>query len=613
MSTSNVVSLDELRGHREMRLRLTLAMHRVEEDRRLVAERLHDVLQVTGADRAALVWIDEYGPGLVHTHCVLDLLSDRPRRSFAVEPLQRAWERGIPGLLDEPDLVSSGRAILVEAPRSLASVALGSDGLRAWFLVVDSRTPRSSFDSATADELMFLAGECASIVIHEDLEPSEKGRRRTIGGRETGGPPLAPSSFERERRSRFPGWPVLQDVDDGTDDPGRDRAVTFRFLVARLLRELVDDDFAVDSGFFQERVDAVRDEIRENSGSERPSAQWKEVLDSLEGEDYGSIAASVLSLAVDAENEGHLHGARELNRLAYDLAVAGCHGKQAVDAARFLGRVNRRLGSWDESQRWYDAAGTVAEAAGLKRGQALAMDGLANTYRVRGNLPGARDAYLEVLEMGVAIEDADLRGRAHQNLALVEKHAGRTDEALKHGWEAVRSFLGTNEFYFYRALADLGDIFLRCGELASAEHAFEVVAAGIDNLDVRVIALDALGHIAALRGDRTGFERRLERLDREPLEDVGVEVSAEMMLHRGESWIVLGEQDEGQRWLRRSLEFAEKHGVNRILFDAEEKLRELEGNRHSEMLEHQLPRPSSETMSALEIPLQALTPAASGP
>ncbi|MDX1566640.1 MAG: tetratricopeptide repeat protein, partial [Longimicrobiales bacterium] len=394
---------------------MTLAMHRVDEDRRLVAERLREVLQVTGADRSALVWIDEYGPGLVHPYCVLDILSDRPRRSFAIDPLRRAWKQGIPGLLDEPDLVSSHQTILAEAPRSLASVALGSDGLRSWFLVVDSRTPRSSFDAGTTDELMFLAGECASIVIHEDLEASRGARGRTVGVHDTTSSSTPLSSFERERRSRFPGWPVLRDVDDGTDDSGRHEAVTLRFLVARLIRELADDGFTVDADVYRHRIDAVRGEIREVSGSGVVSGQWKDVLDSLENQDFGRLSASVLSLAVDAEDEGHLHGARELNRLAYDVAVAGSHAEHGVDAARYLGRVNRRLGSWEESERWYECAVGVARAAGLVRGQALALDGLGNTFRVRGNFPKAREAYLEVLEVGEEIPDSDLRGRAHQN------------------------------------------------------------------------------------------------------------------------------------------------------------------------------------------------------
>jgi len=613
MSTSNVVSLDELRGHRETRLRLMLALYQVDEERRLVSERLREALRITGADRGALVWIDEYGPGLVHTYCVLDLLSDRPRRSFAIEPLRRAWERGIPGLLDEPDLASSSTRILTEGPRSLAAVALGSDGLRAWFLVVDSRTPRASFDPETADGLMFVAGECASIVIQEDLDSAH----RCVGGSRQGGTSsleasgstagsAALSEVERERRSRFPGWPVLQDVGDGEENGGEDQAVTLRFLVARLLRELADDDFAVDPASFQRRIDGVRSEVRGARGPNGSVGAWEEVFCSLEREDYDRLAAAVLDLAVDAEDEGHLHGARELHRLAYDVAVVGCHGERAVDAARFLGRVNRRLGSWDESGRWYEAAGSVARAAGLKRGEALALDGLGNTYRVRGSLPKAREAYTGVLEMGQALEDPDLRGRAHQNLALVEKHAGRTDEALKHGWEAVQSFLGRNDFFFYRALVDLGDILRRCGELDDARHAFEIVAATVQNLDVRVIALDALGHIAALQGDRETFEERLKQLYREPLDRVSVEISAEILLHRGMSYVALEDSEEAESWLGRAVRFAEKHGVSRTIFDAERALEELEENGGAELLEKELPSPRSETMFELEAPLHAL-------
>lgn len=598
MSTSNVVSLDERRGHRETRLRLTLALYGVEERRGLLASRLGEVLELTGADRGALVWIDEYGPGLVHPHCVLDLISDAPRRSFAMEPLRSAWERGIPGLLDEPDIASSGHRILTESPRSLAAVALGSDGLRAWFLVVDSKTPRTRFDAGTADSLMFLAGECASIVIHEDLRVVSGD-----GGRGTDTDEM-PSPVERERRSRFPGWPVLQDVPDSTGAQERDRLVTLRFLAARLLRELSDDDFAVPREDFGRRVEVVRREAMDAAEGARVD-HWNELFDSLEGRDYHRLAGAVLDLALRAEDDGHLHGAREFHRIAYDVSVVGAHADRAVDAARFLGRVNRRLGSWQESQRWYEAAGVVARAAELARRQALALDGLGNTYRVKGSLPKAREAYGSVLEMGDELGDPDLLGRAHQNLALVEKHAGSTDAALKHAWAAVRCFTeASSPLNFFRALGDLGDIFMRCGELENARHAFELVAGGVDNLDVRAGALNMLVHIAALRGDRAAFGDWTRRLNEEPLERVSIEISAEILLHRGRAHLTLGEEERAETWLRRALEFAEEHRLTRTLFEAEDLLAGLDDGRAS--LENELPCPAPETLSELEAPLRAL-------
>lgn len=601
MSMSNVVSLDDRRGHRETRLRLTLALYGVEERRGLLASRLGQVLELTGADRGALVWIDEYGPGLVHPHCVLDLISDRPRRSFAMEPLRRAWERGIPGFLDEPDLASSSHRILTESPRSLAAVALGSDGLRAWFLVLDSKTPRTRFEGGTADSLMFLAGECASIVIHDDLGvlPGDGATGKDADA--------MPSVVEVERRSRFPGWPVLQDVSDSTGDRDRDRLVTLRFLAARLLRELSDDDFAVSREDFESRVEAVRREAMDAVAGARAD-HWGELFDSLLGaRDHHRLAGAILDLGLRAEDDGHLHGARELHRLAYDVSIVGAHADRAVDAARFLGRVNRRLGSWQESQRWYETAGRVARAGGLARRRALALDGLGNTYRVKGSLPKAREAYGSVLEMGEELGDSDLLGRSHQNLALVEKHAGSTDAALKHAWAAVRCFTeeSSSSLNFFRALGDLGDIFMRCGELDNARHAFELVAAGVDNLDVRAGALNMLVHIAALRGDHVAFEDWTGRLNEEPLERVSIEISAEILVHRGRAHRALGEKDRAETWFRRALEFAEEHRLTRTLFEVEDLLAGLSDDGGGS-LGNELPCPAPETISELEAPLRAL-------
>ena len=598
MSMSDVVSLDDYRYGRKARLRQTLALYGADGDRSELVARLWEVVEVVRADRAAVVWIDEYGPGMVHVHCLLDVGAERPRRAFAVEPLRNAWEEGIPGLLDQPDVAGDRDGIFPEAPRSLCAVALGSDGVRAWFLVADARSPRSPLSEMAVDSLMFLAGECASLVLHQDLVESD------LSGEGV------PSSYEQIRRDRFSGWPVLRDVE------GREQAVedgeglTVRFLITRLLRTLVDDDFALDADALHGQAEAIRAEMAGVSEQGPEGESWARVLDALEARDLRELARAVLEMAHAAENRGHLHGARELDRIAYDVATADRDVEAGVDAARFLGRVCRRLGAYDDSERWYAIAGDVARAGELRRGLALALDGLGNTYRVRGSDPRAREAYERVLELGRELEDGDVSGRAHHNLMLLERHAGRTDQALRHGWAAVESF--SSESDALAALTDLGDVFLRSGELASAESVFQIVVARTEILDARVIGLDALSHISALRGDLDGFHRRAERLDPATLESAAVDIQAQVLLFRGRSYLALGEPEVAERWFRRSLRFAEEHGVNRILFEAERALEEVQGEGGGELLERELPEPSVDTMTELREPLSTLEASAVG-
>ena len=90
MPASTVVRLDELRVRREQRLQRCFALHRTDGERFRVVHHLAEAARLLAAERVAAVWIDEYGPGVVHPHTVLDLLSDIPRRRFAAEPLRLA-------------------------------------------------------------------------------------------------------------------------------------------------------------------------------------------------------------------------------------------------------------------------------------------------------------------------------------------------------------------------------------------------------------------------------------------------------------------------------------------------------------------------------------------
>ncbi|NIP60553.1 MAG: hypothetical protein GWM92_19420, partial [Gemmatimonadetes bacterium] len=205
----NILRLDEYRGRRVQRFRRTTALYQADPERAKLVRCLGDVCDLLGADRAAILWVDEYGAGLVHVHTLLDLGSDEPRRGFSITPLRKAWEEGVPGLLDFPDMGKAGGVILPEGPRSFCTVALGSDGARSWFLVADSITPRPSLARGRAESLMFLAGECASILLHLDMEDDV--------------PDAEAGSFDRVRRERFSGWPVLQDVDRAAENEALDR------------------------------------------------------------------------------------------------------------------------------------------------------------------------------------------------------------------------------------------------------------------------------------------------------------------------------------------------------------------------------------------------------
>lgn len=564
MSSSAIVHLDSYRERRKARLGLTLALHAHDPEREQILRHLGEALSLVGADRGAVLWMDEYGPGLVHAYALLDLASDRPRRLFSTSPLRGAWDAGVPGLLDCPD-AKGGGGDGEEDSRSLCAVALGSDGPRSWFLYLDSRTPRSALSPAMTGDLMFLAGECASIVLHRDLD--EVGKP---------GSPSENPSLRAEAADHFAGWPVLRDIEDREKDDPVSRRIATRFLVARMVRSLVEDDLVADPDSLAYQVNGVRQEIASLEEDEPEKVLWERVVAAVEVMNQDELLAALLEWGVAVEFQGHLSGAREIHALAHELAVAAASPAGAVDAARFLGRVGRKRAEWDEASRWYGVAGKVAEETGDHRRLATVLDGQANTLRDRGNLPAARKLLHRVLALGEAKNDRYARAIGHHDLMTVEKLGENLEEAVVHGWKATEAYESAGESL--RALFDLAGVFREAGDLAAARDAYTVVEQQVPSRDYRVLSLDALAYIAALEGRAGDHDDLRARVEEELRDDPAAMVRAQVLYFGGLSNLALGRRREARSNLEDALAFAEGHGLSKLIFDAEAALEEMESS-----------------------------------
>ena len=542
--------MESYRDRKDSRLRRTLALYAHDAEKHRILDQIWRALTLVQGDRGAVVWLDDYGPGLPHAYALLDLASDRPRRLFSPAPFAGAWDVGVPGLLDIPDawekLGKDGAGI-----RSVCTVALGSDGPRSWFLCLDSLTPRTSLSTSVAGDLMFIAGECASLLLHRDLEDAGILRSGQIGKRE----------------ERFAGWPVLGDIEGLKGDEAASATIATRFLVARLIRTLVDDDLVVDSQGLRHQLDGVRRELESHTqgGSERK--MWERVLVAVDEEDHRELLSAVLEWGGEVEALGHLSGAHELHGMSYQLAVAEGVVGVAVDAARFLGRVSRKLARWDDAVHWYGVARRVAEEVGSRRKLALVLDGMGNAYRDRGNLPRAREVLGEVLVLGREEGDRHALAIAHHDLMTVEKLAGELDTAIHHGWEAAKFYEareGTLKAFF-----DLAGVLKERGELSAAWDAYSVVAAQVGSYDYRILSMDGMAHIAALRGDEERYEGLRAQVDGLDWGEASPVVQAQILLYRGLSLQALGHLEEAESWLARALASAEKHGLSQLIFEAE--------------------------------------------
>ena len=545
MSVANVLRLDEYRDRRQHRLSLAKAFWQNDRPRRTLFDHLRNVAEVTGSDRVAAVWIDEYGPGQAHPYLVLDLIADRPRRVFSLEPLHNAWDDGIPGSWDGPAASDS-------IGPSTVAVALGSDGARGWFLVADSVGRRPALEPSAAERLMFLAGECSSVVLHRDLD----------------------AVSDTASESRFAGWEYLSDLDGHEDDEARATLATRRFVVGRLVRMLIDDDLVVPDERRHELAERARRELADTDTADPTDrAILLSVLDAYESGDLEELCIALRALGDEAERLDHAGAALAAFQASFEVGAAVAESVAAVQAARAAGRVLRRRAEWARADAWYEQALAIAQAAGLGGLAARTLSGLGLIKRDLGNLPAARERFEMAIDLAGSANDSEALGSVYQDLMGLEVLAGDHHTALRHGWRAVNAY--QSEVGRVRCMAGVAGVLLELGDLDPAEDAFSVVAETSREHYYRMYALDALGHIAALRGDAALFVSRAAAADAMDWEGGPLSAKAEIMYYRGLSYEALGQVAEARSWLERTIEFAGLHKFSPWLFKAEAALERL--------------------------------------
>jgi tetratricopeptide (TPR) repeat protein len=205
---------------------------------------------------------------------------------------------------------------------------------------------------------------------------------------------------------------------------------------------------------------------------------------------------------------------------------------------------------------------------------------VANIHRDRGNLPAARAALADALRFAERSADATAIGRVYHGLLAVEHVAGNLTEALRYGWKAVETY--PTEADRVQGLASLAGALVDAGQLKAAEDAWTLVSHLSTDDYYRLYAHDALGHVAALRGDRSTFAARAAEADAMGWESGPHAAKAEILYYRGLSYRALGERAVAMAWLERAVAFAEEHRFNRTLFEAEGALASLgqEPDRH---------------------------------
>jgi tetratricopeptide (TPR) repeat protein len=411
---------------------------------------------------------------------------------------------------------------------------------------------------------MFLAGEVAALILHRDLGL----RSRAVMDDAKGFGAADSGSFHE----RFAGWPVLKDLEGRSHgDPAVSRIRT-RFLVARIVRSLVEDELVVDPDTLHRQVDRVRREFDDADGETPEKELWERVLQTTATSEWEELNACLLDWGKVIAGAGHLHGAGEVFRLAFGLARLLGSSHPALDSARYLGKILRTRAQWEEALAWYGVAQGIAEDLEDPGKMAVVLDGLGNTFRDRGNLPKARETLLEVLAIGRATGDRYATAVGHHDLMTVEKLSGDLISAIQHGWQAVQNY--DSQEGSLRALFDLSGVLRESGEFQAARDGYSVVADRVAGFEYRVLALDALALIAALEGDVPTYRSIRDRMEAVGWRDLSPVYQGQALYYRGVSSRALGWVEEGRKWFENALEYAEAHELNKLIFDVEKALSE---------------------------------------
>lgn len=542
MSTAKVLQLDEYRDRRLQRLEKARVSLRRDRRRSALHGHLVEFGMLTESDRVAVVWVDEYGSDLVHPHVVVDHIGRPVRRDFPMEPLSRAWEGGVPGSYDQPGDALGGS--------STFAVALGSDGSRGWFIVADSLRGRPNLPVVARERCMYLAGECSAIVLHRDLD----------------GP--------ADERGGFAGWSILKDLDGFEDIAARTNVVERRFAVGRLAQILLDQDLIMLDAERIESAERVRADLTEQPVPEAERRLLDGAIDAYEAGDIEGLAAAVLQMGEVAEASNHVNGALFCYSCAFDLSARNEMIAVAIHAARYTGRIFRRKAFWEDADEWYGTALALAEVGEHANLESLVLNGVATVHRDRGNLPAARATLDRALEAANIAQDDEATAAAYHAVMGVEQLAGNLSEALDSGWKAIGLY--QSDVGRTNCLTGLAALLMDIGDWQSAEDAFAVVAHSTDVYFYRIYAYDALSHLAARRGDEAEFEIRARASDALDWEHGPENAKADIMLHRGISYSLLGRTEQARTWLNRTIAFAEEHSFNQTAFRAEDALAKLD-------------------------------------
>ena len=352
------------------------------------------------------------------------------------------------------------------------------------------------------------------------------------------------------------------------EDSASWRSVFAGLSVLRLVDSYTDNSASVDPANWAQ-LHSVRSAIDEVSAGDPIRGVLTTVLEETiaRGTIDEVVCRSLLGYGRALDYEASWSLATDVFQTVAKVARPEKNAKLAIEANVAIGGAARRNGDWEISARAYSQAAYIADTMGDRQGVLTVQVGIANNYRVKGNLPQAQTIIDDVLMQARDQHFEDVEAIALHSRAAIATARDENVDGLRFAYEALR--LTKKPAERDGVLQDIGALFTKLGMYDSARDANLILVATAQSKLVRWSATVNLMELAGLEGQPESFDAYARELAAEPLNPW---VRSHYLLLLGEGFARLGRFDAAEEALREASTFADANQIHQVAFTAQSAL-----------------------------------------
>jgi tetratricopeptide (TPR) repeat protein len=319
---------------------------------------------------------------------------------------------------------------------------------------------------------------------------------------------------------------------------------------------------------------AVREAIDAVEAASSSKAILASIVDAME--EAGMVRVPLVAPRLLAYGRAlQFEGRWALAADVHQTVIAHTHPVEEADiviaANMQLGTCLRTLAEWDEATAAFARAGCAAAMTSDIVGVLRARIAEAKIAIERGNLPYAQSLLEDTTREADANRLREVRSMALHDRADIAFRRGHYDLAVTLGYEALEGY--TDPLSRDRVLGDIAVAFFELGLRTAARDAYLILAATAQDQHSRWVATINLMECAAADGREPMFEQYRRELADTSLPTI---LACHYHFYVGEGYRAFGRVAAARAALLRAMELAERHGINQMIFRAEQSLRSLD-------------------------------------